>query len=42
MRQFRIALETGTAVVPLVQRVMFRVMMLKIRYIMFRENSKPE
>lgn len=37
MGQFQIALEAGAAVV---QRVTFRVIMLKIIYIMFRENSK--
>lgn len=42
MRQFQIALETGTAVVPDVQRVTFRVLMLKIIYVTFRENSKIE
>lgn len=42
MRQFQIALETGTAVVPVVQRVTFRVIMLKKIYIIFRENSKIE
>lgn len=42
MRQFQIALETGTAVVPVIWGVTFRVIMLKITCIMFRENSKRE
>lgn len=42
MKPFQIALETGTAVVPGVQRVTFRVLMLKIIYVTFRENSKIE